>query len=91
MCALAVPLDMRSSAFSSYMPCSCGAAGRNSGKRVCQFSSKDRMAVSGALRVFSWLPPFMCCTRRSRASEDSTHVMRRGWELKAVGPILVSS
>ena len=69
----------------------CGAVGRNWSNFSNQVWSAARIAVMGAVRVCGWLPGIMWETRRSRAGPCGTQTMRRGWELNAVGPILVRS
>src|SRR5699024_12347203 len=61
----------------SRAPSLCGA---NWGKWLCQFGSQAAITVSGAAKVLSRLPRFICGPSRYLAAGDCTSVNRKGWE-----------
>lgn len=69
----------------------CGKCGNSAGSSSWNSLSAARIATSGAVEVFGWLPSAMWLTRRARASSERTRTMRSGDWLKAVGPYLTRS
>src|SRR5699024_7498360 len=72
----------------SRAPSLCGA---NWGNWLCQFGSQAAITVSGAAKVLSRLPRFICGPSRYLAAGDCTSVNRKGWEFIWVGAQRMSS